>query len=501
MTAAMFKIRGGKPTYTKPDGSVGTAGKGPLLSDEFAFTLATMHDQTLIAPLNAMTTGFSHSNSDVSLSTRPTPERALTIRSAPTGETAAIIDDPSAPQQPTPPPRGMTLTYVSLFSGIEAFSVAASRIADVDWRPVFFSEIDLFPCAVLAHRFPSVPNLGDVTKIRVEERDNTTTNTKEKVITNGSATVPFPRMGIDILAGGSPCQDVSVAGLRKGMRQGSATRSSLAFEYARLVEELRPRIILWENVPGVLSSRNGLDFRAFLGSLVERGYGLAWRVLDAQFTRTQSFPFAVPQRRRRVWLVGCLGADESVPAQILSLVEGLRGDTPPRRETGKGSASPAGYRADRDDRVVEGAGRAGESRAGAAERGLAAQAPRGDGTGGLPGRVQRPEGEGARASGTVGGGGCDVSEVITARSFKGIGARNGQISGPFVATTSLAPSAPQTEKGKTGRTSASSSASASFDGHDVSATLHKPNGSPGFSDQEIFSQGGGAYLARTEMKS
>lgn len=94
------------------------------------------------------------------------------------------------------------------------------------------------------------------------------------------------------------------------------------------------------------------------------------------------------------------------------------------------------------------------------------------------------------------GGGCDVSEVLTARSFNWIGARNGQISGPFVATTSPAPSAPQTEKGRTGRTSASSSASASFDGNDVSATLHKPNGSPGFSDQEIFSQGVGGRTSQ-----
>lgn len=253
-----------------------------------------------------------------------------------------------------------TITYVSLFSGIEAFSVAASRIPEVDWRPVFFSEIDPFPCAVLAHRFPDVPNLGDVCGIHVNPENNT--------VSNHDTTIPLPRTGIDILAGGSPCQDVSVAGLRRGMQRDSGTRSSLAFEYARLVEELRPRIILWENVPGVLSSRNGLDFRAFLGSLVERGYCCAWRVLDAQFTRTQSFPFAVPQRRRRVWLVGCLGTDESVPAQILSLVEGLRGDPPPRRETGKGSASPAGYRDDRDDRVVEGAGRTDTIGGGGADR-------------------------------------------------------------------------------------------------------------------------------------
>lgn len=388
----------------------------------------------------------------------------------------------------------MTLTYVSLFSGIEAFSVAASRIADVDWRPIFFSEIDPFPCAVLAHRFPSVPNLGDVTKIRVEERDNPTTNTKEKVITNGNTTIPFPRMGIDILAGGSPCQDVSVAGLRKGMQRDSGTRSSLAFEYARLVEELRPRVILWENVPGVLSSRNGLDFRAFLGSLVERGYCCAWRVLDAQFTRTQSFPFAVPQRRRRVWLVGCLGTDESVPAQILSLFQSLCRDNPPRRETGKVATSPAGYRADRDDRVVEGAGAriagfakyeidncAGSLRRKSGDCGdgseTLAVTPCGAGTGAARGGRGDDAGEAQGTPRTIGIsiGGGQIAPTLIAGDYKGTG---------------------NTQDGKM----IVQSASASFDGHDVSATLHKPNGSPGFSDQEIFSQGG-AYLARQEMKS
>ena len=226
------------------------------------------------------------------------------------------------------------LSYVSLFSGIEAFSVAASRVEGVRWNPVFFSEIDPFPCAVLAHHFPQVPNLGDICKIRIDHDANTATN--------GTTTVALPRNGIDILAGGSPCQDVSVAGKRAGMEAGSGTRSSLAFEYARLVEELRPRIILWENVPGVLSSNRGLDFAAFLRSLVERGYSLAWRVLDAQYTVVDGFPRAVPQRRKRVWLVGCLGADESVPAQILFERPGLLGDTPPRRQAGQGFACPGG---------------------------------------------------------------------------------------------------------------------------------------------------------------
>lgn len=395
----------------------------------------------------------------------------------------------------------MKLTYVSLFSGIEAFSIAASRIADVDWEPVFFSEIDPFPCAVLAHRFPTVPNLGDVSKIRVVA--NPETNHKE--ITNGSTTIPFPGLGIDILAGGSPCQDVSVAGKRAGMQEGSGTRSSLAFEYARLVEELRPRILLWENVPGVLSSNEGRDFRAFLDSLVERGYCCAWRVLDAQYTRVDGFPRAVPQRRRRVWLVGCLGGDPFVPAQILFERPGLLGDTPPRREAGKGFAAPALYGPARDDRVVGAAG-FGETGQGFWQSGVqtlradhqgvnwtsnVAVTPCGTGAGGDRGGCGDEAGKDQGYPRTIGGVGDDVSEVLTARSFKGIGARNGQISGPFVATTSPAPSAQPTERERTDRTSASSSASASFDGNDVSATLHKPNGSPGFSDQEIFSQGGG----------
>lgn len=358
--------------------------------------------------------------------------------------------------------KGMTINYVSLFSGIEAFSVAASRIMDAEWNPVFFSEIEPFPCAVLAHRFPGVPNLGDIRHITIDPENNTATN--------GRTTIPLPRTGIDILAGGSPCQDVSVAGCRAGMSEGSGTRSSLAFEYARLVEELRPRLLLWENVPGVLSSNGGRDFLAFQRSLVERGYSLAYRVLDAQYARVDGYPLAVPQRRRRVWLVGCLGTDVSVPAQILFERPGLLGDTPPRRAQGQGSASPSGYRSQEHDRVV----------------------------------------------GCAGGSGSDVSEVLTARSFKGIGARNGQISGPFavvnvsVPSDCLTPGHPQTHRVyradgaaytlDAGERSGQDQRavlveSASFDGEDVSATLHKPNGSPGYSDQEIFAQQG-AYLAR-----
>lgn len=241
------------------------------------------------------------------------------------------------------------LSYVSLFSGIEAFSVAASRIEGVRWNPVFFSEIDPFPCAVLAHHFPTVPNLGDICKIRVDREKGLVSN-------DNGTTVTLPRHGIDILAGGSPCQDLSVAGLRKGAERGSGTRSALFFEYARLVEELRPRILLFENVPGMLSSNQGRDFLYMQSALVDCGYSLAWRILDAQYTVVDGFPRAVPQRRKRVWLVGCLGADESVPAQILFERPGVLGDTPPRREAGQGFAAPLGYCVERDDCVVGGAG-------------------------------------------------------------------------------------------------------------------------------------------------
>lgn len=247
------------------------------------------------------------------------------------------------------------LSYASLFSGIEAFSVAASRVEGVRWNPVFFSEIDPFPCAVLAHHFPQVPNLGDICKIRVDREKGLVSN-------DNGTTVTLPRYGIDILAGGSPCQDVSVAGRRAGMEAGSGTRSSLAFEYARLVRELAPRIILWENVPGVLSSNGGRDFAAFLDTLGELGYSdLAWAVLDAQFVRSESFPRSVPQRRRRVWLVGVRSvgrarADFPVAASILSLFPRVCRDTPPCRQAGKGFACPPGYCASGDDCVVGGAG-------------------------------------------------------------------------------------------------------------------------------------------------
>ena len=121
------------------------------------------------------------------------------------------------------------LTYATVCSGIECMSAAVAPLGG--WRPVFFSEIEPFPCALLKHRYPTVPNLGDMTKIKAEKIGE-----EKWRITNGTDAVELAgRLGC--LAGGTPCQDVSVAGKRAGMAEGSGTRSSLAFHFARLCRE------------------------------------------------------------------------------------------------------------------------------------------------------------------------------------------------------------------------------------------------------------------------
>jgi DNA (cytosine-5)-methyltransferase 1 len=199
-------------------------------------------------------------------------------------------------------------SYGSVCSGIEAASVAWDPLG---WRPAFFSEIDAFPRAVLAHRFPAVPLHGDFTTIQAGEYEP-----------------------IDLLVGGTPCQSFSVAGLRGGLGDD---RGNLALEYLRLADRLRPRWLVWENVPGVLSSGGGRDFGSILGGLVELGYGFAYRVLDAQHVRTHGLERAVPQRRRRVFVVGHLG-DWRRAAAVLFERESLSGHPAPRRETGQGVA-------------------------------------------------------------------------------------------------------------------------------------------------------------------
>mgnify|MGYP000915167492 CR=1 FL=1 len=208
--------------------------------------------------------------------------------------------------QPTSTPQ-IPLRFLSVCSGMEAASVAWEPLG---WKAVGFSEIEPFPCAVLAHRFPNTLNYGSLTEYQ---------------------SWPLEPGAIDLLVGGTPCQSFSVAGLRKGLAD---PRGNLALTFLGLADKLKPRWIVWENVPGVLSSGGGRDFGSFLGALVELGYGFAYRVLDAQH-------FGVPQRRRRVFVVACLG-DWRAAAEVLSLREGLRGYLETGNKKRKGPAADAG---------------------------------------------------------------------------------------------------------------------------------------------------------------
>ena len=204
-------------------------------------------------------------------------------------------------RSPAPSRKPEPIRYLSVCSGIEAATVAWHELG---WMPAGFSEIEAFPSAVLAHHYPEVPNLGDMTK---HEDWNLGT--------------------VDLLVGGTPCQSFSVAGLRKGLAD---PRGNLMLTYLAIAERRRPRWIVWENVPGVLSSNRGRDFGTFLGALGELGYGFAYRVLDAQW-------FGVAQRRRRVFVVGYLG-DWKRAAAVLFESESVRRDTPPSREKGQAIA-------------------------------------------------------------------------------------------------------------------------------------------------------------------
>ncbi len=206
-----------------------------------------------------------------------------------------------------PAPVGRPIRYLSVCSGMEAASVAWHPLG---WTPVGFSEIEPFPCAILKHRFPNIPNYGSLTEYQ---------------------SWPLEPGAIDLLVGGCPCQSFSVAGLRRGMQD---PRGNLTLTYLGLADKLKPKWIVYENVPGLLSSNGGRDFGSFLGALVELGYGFAYRVLDAQH-------FGVPQRRRRVFVVACLG-DWRAAAEVLSLREGLRGYLETGNKKRKGVAADAG---------------------------------------------------------------------------------------------------------------------------------------------------------------
>ena len=212
------------------------------------------------------------------------------------------------------------IRYLSVCSGMEAASVAWHHLG---WKPVAFSEIEPFPSAILKHHFTQpnypydVPNLGSLTEFN---------------------TWPLATGDVDLLVGGTPCQAFSVAGKRGGLND---PRGQLMLSFLDLAAKVQPRWILWENVPGVLSSGQpkGSDFGCFLQGLVERGYGFAYRMLDAQF-------HGVPQRRKRIFVcayrdpVTGLG-DWEAAAEVLSLAEGLSRHLEEGEQKRKGSSSDA----------------------------------------------------------------------------------------------------------------------------------------------------------------
>lgn len=188
---------------------------------------------------------------------------------------------------------------VSLFSGIGGFDLGFQRSGI---ECVAVCEIDKNAQSILRRHFPNAQLFDDVRKV-------------------GRGT--HERKSIDLVCGGFPCQDVSIAGKRAGL---AGERSGLWFEFARVIDELEPQWVVIENVPGLLSSNGGRDFAIIIRWLAKRGYGVAWRVLDAQY-------FGVPQRRRRVFIVGSFGDGRA--AEVLFEQDSSCGDNPQSREAGK----------------------------------------------------------------------------------------------------------------------------------------------------------------------
>ena len=229
------------------------------------------------------------------------------------------------------------ITFGSVCSGIEAASVAWEPLG---WRADWLAEIEPFPSAVLQHHYPDTPNYGDMTLL-------------PDMVLNGEIDAP------DVLVGGTPCQSFSVAGMRAGLSDERGQLTIKFVELANAIDTIRRRdgkeesIIVWENVPGVLSDKTGA-FGCFLGALAgedeelktagkrwsNAGYilgpqrAIAWRILDAQY-------FGVAQRRRRVFVVAS-ARDGFCPAQVLFEFDGVRRDIAPSRETRKEAAGNVG---------------------------------------------------------------------------------------------------------------------------------------------------------------
>jgi DNA (cytosine-5)-methyltransferase 1 len=203
------------------------------------------------------------------------------------------------------------MRYLDTFSGVGTASLAWQPLG---WECVAHAENAAFPSAVLAHRFPEIPNWGDCL-------DH----------------LEWPLEPVDLVCGGTPCQAFSVAGLRAGLAD---PRGNLTLTYLAIVDQYRPRWFIWENVYGVLGHNRGQTFAAILGALGQLGYGWSYRVLDTQYTRVDGFARALPQRRRRVYLVGHLG-DWRYPAAVLFERESLRGHPAPRRQAQQSGGAEA----------------------------------------------------------------------------------------------------------------------------------------------------------------
>jgi DNA (cytosine-5)-methyltransferase 1 len=203
------------------------------------------------------------------------------------------------------------LTGVSLFAGVGGFDLAMERNGI---KVVASVELDRSCRSVLEKHFPDSKLFDDVTTVKGSD-----------LIEAGFK----PRTGI--ITGGFPCQDLSVAGTRTGL---AGERSRLFWEIARIVEETQSEYFLIENVPGLLSSNKGRDFGIVIGTMADLGYSVAWRVLDAQY-------FGVPQRRKRIFIVGRRSGDLST-AEILFKPEGLRRDTLQIQQSGQETTRGAG---------------------------------------------------------------------------------------------------------------------------------------------------------------
>lgn len=205
------------------------------------------------------------------------------------------------------------MTFLDLCSGVGTASLAFEPLG---WRCLAHAENDRFASAVLAHRFPEIPNWGDILEFK-----------------------EWPDAGtIDLICGGTPCQSLSIAGLRAGLDD---PRGNLALAFLAIIARYKPRWIIWENVPGVLSHNKGRTFAAIIGALGQFGFGWAYRVLDAQYIRVDGYPRAVPQRRRRLFLVGYLG-DWRYPAAVLFEPKSMQGHHSPRRRPAQNAAASFG---------------------------------------------------------------------------------------------------------------------------------------------------------------